>query len=141
MFTCRPRGRNLLRPDPAAIPENNYASRRCSPASRRGILLALTGSGNYRALPFFKTLEQFILTDMGSHVLDAARYLFGEARSVYCQTRRVHHDIRGEDDVATVMMDMSPETAAGKSPRAAAHAQGVTVLCQLAYADAIGAGA
>lgn len=84
--------------------------------------------------PFFKTLEQFILTDMGSHVLDVARYLFGEARSVYCQTRRVHHDIRGED-VATVMMDMSPVTAAGVSPRVAANAQGVTVLCQLAYAE------
>ena len=73
--------------------------------------------------PFFKTLEQFILTDMGIHILDVARFLFGEARSVYCQTRRVHHDIRGED-VATVMMDMSRGTT-----------DSVTVLCQLGYAE------
>ena len=73
--------------------------------------------------PFFKTLEQFILTDMGSHVLDVARFLFGESRSVYCQTRRVHPDIRGED-VATVMMDMGREAG-----------EHVTVLCQLGYAE------
>ena len=73
--------------------------------------------------PFFKTLEQFILTDMGSHILDVARFLFGEARGVYCQTRKVHHDIRGED-VATVMMDM------GRKPD-----EKITVLCQLGYAE------
>ena len=53
--------------------------------------------------PFLKELEQFILTDLGSHTLDAARFLFGEASSLYCQTRRVHQDIKGED-VATVVM-------------------------------------
>ena len=73
--------------------------------------------------PFFKTLEHFILTDMGSHLLDVARFLFGEARSVYCQTRRVHHDIRGED-VATVVLDM------GRNPD-----ERVTVLVQLGYAE------
>ena len=73
--------------------------------------------------PFFKTLEQFILTDMGSHLLDVARFLFGEARSVYCQTRRVHHDIRGED-VATVVLDM------GRNPD-----HRVSVIVQLGYAE------
>ena len=47
--------------------------------------------------PFLKELEQFILTDLGSHTLDTARFLFGEAESLYCQTRRVHPDIKGED--------------------------------------------
>ena len=85
--------------------------------------------------PFFKTLEQFILTDMGSHILDVARFLFGEATSVYCQTRRVHSDIRGED-VATVMMEMArPLTAAGGSPRTATQSDPVTVVCQLGYAE------
>lgn len=55
--------------------------------------------------PFLKELEQFILTDIGSHILDTARYLFGEAQSLYCQTSRVHPDIKGED-VATVIMSM-----------------------------------
>jgi predicted dehydrogenase len=47
--------------------------------------------------PSLKDLEQFILADMGSHLLDAARFLFGEADSLYCQTHRIHPDIKGED--------------------------------------------
>ena len=68
--------------------------------------------------PFLAELEQFILTDLGSHILDVARFLFGEAASLYCQTRRVHKNIKGED-VATVMMQMRG---------------GATVTCSLAYA-------
>jgi predicted dehydrogenase len=68
--------------------------------------------------PFLKELEQFILTDMGSHVLDVARFLFGEAARLYCQTQRVHTDIRGED-VATVMLAMQ---------------SGATVLVEMGYA-------
>lgn len=55
--------------------------------------------------PFLKELEQFIITDLGSHTLDTARFLFGEASSLYCQTRQVHRDIKGED-VATIVMNM-----------------------------------
>jgi predicted dehydrogenase len=69
--------------------------------------------------PFLKEEEQFILADMGSHILDVARFLFGEARSLYCQTRRVNPGIRGED-VATVTMEMG---------------DGVTVVCSLSYAS------
>jgi D-apiose dehydrogenase len=69
--------------------------------------------------PFLKDLEQFILTDVGSHILDAARFLFGEASSLYCQTRRIHPDIRGED-VATVILKTQDE---------------VTVTCELSYAS------
>jgi predicted dehydrogenase len=68
--------------------------------------------------PFLRELEQFVLTDMGSHVLDVARFLFGEAQHLYCQTRRVHADIKGED-VATVMLEMG----------------GATVICGLGYAE------
>jgi predicted dehydrogenase len=69
--------------------------------------------------PFLRELEQFILTDIGSHVLDTARFLFGEARSLYCRTARVNPSIRGED-VATVMMEMG---------------QGTTVTCEMSYAS------
>jgi len=72
--------------------------------------------------PFLRELEQFILTDIGSHVLDSARFLFGEASTLFCQTHRVG-DIRGED-VATVVMQMQ---FAGK--RAA------TVVCDMSYAS------
>lgn len=69
--------------------------------------------------PFLKELEQFMLTDVGSHVLDVARFLFGEASSLFCQTRRIHRDIKGED-VATVMMQMGDN---------------ITVTCNMSYAS------
>ncbi len=69
--------------------------------------------------PFLKDLDQFILTDIGSHILDVARYLFGEAATLYCQTARVHVDIKGED-VATVVMTMG---------------EGLTVVCEMSYAS------
>jgi predicted dehydrogenase len=68
--------------------------------------------------PFLKNLEQFIITDLGSHTLDAVRFLFGEATSLYCQTQRIHPDIKGED-VATIMLKIGDATS---------------VLCQIAYA-------
>ena len=69
--------------------------------------------------PFLKELEQFILTDIGSHILDTARFLFGEASTLYCQTHRIHTDIKGED-VATVVMTMGG---------------GATVTCEMSYAS------
>jgi predicted dehydrogenase len=75
--------------------------------------------------PFLRTLKRFILTDLGSHLLDTARFLFGEARSLYCQTRRVHPGIQGED-VATVMLEMDGKPAGSA---------GITVTCNLAYAE------
>jgi predicted dehydrogenase len=59
--------------------------------------------------PNLKEWEQYILADMGSHLLDTARFLFGEASLLCCQTHRVHPDIKGED-VATVMMLMGKQT-------------------------------
>lgn len=75
--------------------------------------------------PFLKDLEQFMLTDVGSHVLDVARFLFGEAQTLYCRTQRIHQDIKGED-VATVMMTMGDHS----------HPYGgVTVTCEMSYAS------
>ncbi len=71
--------------------------------------------------PFLKELDQFILTDIGTHILDTARMLFGEARTLYCRTSRIHADIRGED-VATVMLGMQ---------------SGATVTCEMSYASPI----
>ena len=68
--------------------------------------------------PFLKELDQFLLTDMGTHILDVARFLFGEASTVYAQTHQVHRDIRGED-VATVVLGMDG---------------GATVNCEISYA-------
>jgi ribulose 1,5-bisphosphate carboxylase large subunit-like protein/predicted dehydrogenase len=75
--------------------------------------------------PFLTTLDQFLLTDIGSHVLDAARFLFGEADALFCQTHRAHKNIQGED-VATVMMPLR------RSPNADAS---TTVVCEMSYAS------
>lgn len=55
--------------------------------------------------PFLAELKHFILTDIGSHVLDICRFLFGEAKTLYCLTKTVNKKIRGED-VANVLMQM-----------------------------------
>jgi predicted dehydrogenase len=55
--------------------------------------------------PALSELEHFILTDIGSHILDICRFLFGEAETLYCQTARVNQNIKGED-VANVLMKM-----------------------------------
>lgn len=69
--------------------------------------------------PFLKDLDQFILTDIGSHILDTTRYLFGDAKSLYCHTIRVHPDITGED-VATVLLQTE---------------SGMSVICEMSYAS------
>jgi D-apiose dehydrogenase len=59
--------------------------------------------------PGLRYEEQFIIKDMGTHLLDVARFLFGEADRIYCQTHQVQKDIKGED-VATIMMLMAGRT-------------------------------
>jgi len=75
----------------------------------------------FKNQPFLKELEQFILTDVGAHILDTARMLFGEATSLCCRIARVHEDIRGED-VATVMLGMR---------------NGATVTCEMSCASPV----
>ncbi len=74
--------------------------------------------------PFLRELDQFILTDIGSHILDVARFLFGEAQTLYCQTHHVFRDLKQEpvkgEDVATVML---------KTDR------GMTVTGEMSYAS------
>jgi predicted dehydrogenase len=55
--------------------------------------------------PFLAELDEFIITDVGSHILDVCRFLFGEVQSLYCQTSSVNPKIKGED-VANVFMKM-----------------------------------
>ncbi len=76
--------------------------------------------------PFLRDLDQFLLSDVGVHILDAARFLFGEATRVYCQTERVHQDIRGED-VATIVMRMHSALGDARSE--------ITCACEISYAS------
>lgn len=71
----------------------------------RARLTMVSGFDLFANQPFLAELERFVLSDMGSHLLDTARFLFGEAESLFCHTDRVHRRIRGED-VATVLLRM-----------------------------------
>jgi D-apiose dehydrogenase len=55
--------------------------------------------------PFLRELKQFILADVGTHVLDVVRFLFGEVKQLACQIRTINPGIAGED-VATVFLEM-----------------------------------
>lgn len=79
----------------------------------------ISGFPVFKNQPFLAELKQFIITDLGSHTLDVARCLFGEANRLYCQTYRAHSNIKGED-VATMMLNMGDN---------------VTVLVEMAYAE------
>lgn len=55
--------------------------------------------------PFLADLKEFILTDIGSHILDICRFLFGEVDTLLCHTYSINPKIKGED-VANVLMKM-----------------------------------
>jgi len=71
--------------------------------------------------PFLRDLGQFILTDIGTHIFDVMRYLFGEARTVCAHTHRVAPGISGED-AATALFGMR---------------NGMTVAVNLSYASRV----
>jgi predicted dehydrogenase len=71
--------------------------------------LRIIGYDDYANQPLLKTLENLVLADLGSHLFDTARFLFGEAQSLYCQHHRTRGDIVGED-VATVMLKFGDVT-------------------------------
>jgi D-apiose dehydrogenase len=79
----------------------------------------ISGFRVFKNQPFLRELKQFIIADLGSHTLDTARFLFGEATELYCHIARIHTDIKGED-AATIMMRMG---------------RGTTVTCNMAYAE------
>jgi predicted dehydrogenase len=84
----------------------------------RATVTVITSADDYQNQPFLKELERMVLADMGVHLLDTARFLFGEAETLYCQATKVQSDIKGED-MATLMMRME---------------NGMTVVSQLAFA-------
>jgi predicted dehydrogenase len=65
----------------------------------------LSGFPVFDNQPFLRELDHFILTDMGSHVLDVIRYLFGECRELWCQTKAINRGIKGED-LSVALLDM-----------------------------------
>lgn len=72
----------------------------------RARLSFLSGFDVWANQPALRDLEQFILTDLGVHLLDTVRACFGEARSVYCQLHRTLAPAVKGDNVATLLLAM-----------------------------------
>ncbi len=68
--------------------------------------------------PYLAQGARFIIEDLGIHILDIARFLFGEVVGITARTARVNPAIRGED-VATMLLD---------------HAGGATTIVDCSYA-------
>jgi predicted dehydrogenase len=74
----------------------------------RARLSMISGFDCWANQPALRELDQFILTDLGTHVLDVARACFGEAHSLYCQLHRtLRPGVKG-DNVATLLLAMGP---------------------------------
>jgi D-apiose dehydrogenase len=69
----------------------------------------ISGFNVFANQPNLAREEKFIIADLGCHLFDLARSWFGDARSVYCRTSRVHPGIAGED-VATAVLAMAGAT-------------------------------
>ena len=81
--------------------------------------LPLRASTSIAGQPYLATDERFIIQDLGIHILDVARFLFGDVATLAATTQRVNPAIRGED-VATMLL---------------AHESGVTSVVDCSYAS------
>lgn len=80
----------------------------------------ISGFPVFEQQPFLAEIEEFIIADLGSHTLDTARFLFGEAQDINCIAGRSNPNIKGEDHATIIMRMGSPE---------------ITVLVRMAYAE------
>lgn len=58
----------------------------------------------YKNQPYLAQAERFAILDVGIHVLDVARFYFGEVKRLSATTQRINPDIRGED-TATMLLE------------------------------------
>ncbi|SAK46240.1 oxidoreductase domain-containing protein [Caballeronia hypogeia] len=77
-----------------------------------------SGFDVFSGQPYLAEQERFIVEDLGIHVLDIARYLFGDVERLCASTSSVNPSIKGED-VATIMLS---------------HEQGVNSIVDCSYA-------
>ena len=77
-----------------------------------------SGYDVFSGQPYLAEGERFIIEDLGIHILDIARALFGDAERITAETRRINPNIRGED-VATMLLR---------------HESGVTSVVDCSYA-------
>lgn len=73
----------------------------------------------YSNQPYLKKVKRFMIMDVGIHMLDLARFLFGDAQGVFCQTQQIKPGIVGED-AATILLS---------------HDNGATTVIDFSYAS------
>ena len=78
-----------------------------------------SGYDVYAGQPYLAEGERFIVEDLGVHVLDTARFLFGDVSSLSARLQRVNPKVKGED-VATMLL---------------AHENGVTSVVDCSYSS------
>ena len=62
-----------------------------------------TGYDIYTGQPYFYNEDRLIILDLGVHVVDIARYYFGEIEHVACETQRRNPKVKAED-TATMLV-------------------------------------
>lgn len=62
-----------------------------------------TGYDIFAGQPYLREEPRFVVTDLGSHVLDLARYFFGEVSHVTAELQTRLENVRGED-TATMLL-------------------------------------
>ena len=77
-----------------------------------------SGYDVYSGQPYLAEGERFIIEDLGIHILDISRALFGDVERIAATTKRVNPKIRGEDVAAMLL----------------AHEGGVTSVVDCSYA-------
>lgn len=77
-----------------------------------------SGYDVFSGQPYLAKGKRFIIEDLGIHILDIARFLLGDVRSLTARTLRVNPAIAGED-VATMLLD---------------HESGITSVVDCSYA-------
>jgi predicted dehydrogenase len=58
----------------------------------------------YEKQPYLATDERFVILDLGIHLIDVARFLFGEVETLAARTKTINPLVRGED-TATLLLD------------------------------------
>lgn len=57
----------------------------------------------YAVQPYLAETERFAILDVGIHLIDLARFFFGEVSALSCTTQRVNPRVKGED-AATILL-------------------------------------
>lgn len=78
-----------------------------------------SGYDVFAGQPYLAEGERFIVEDLGVHVLDTARFLFGDVSGLTARLQRVNPRVKGED-VATMLL---------------AHADGATSVVDCSYSS------